>query len=1016
MADLLQLPYHLSVLQAEELCLKEYGIKGTATMLPGELDHNYKIETASNLRYILKINRPETDPYYHDFQEALLLHIQKKKHVIKFPGIVSTLSGSYSFTFIDAENKIRRARLLEWIDGRMWSSVNPQSDDLRYSLGEACGEITNMLQDFHHPKAKRVFDWDIAQAGWTYPYQNLFGKEEKECIIYFTEAFERIQLQFQAFRKSVVHNDANDNNIIVSNNLVNPKVETIIDFGDSAYTQTINDLAVAIAYGVMDQADPLAAALPIITGYHEKFPLLDEELKALYVLTAMRLVLSVTKSAINIKKEPGNVYLQISDKQAWALLFKWKNIPPALAYYSFRSACGMIPVPNEIIFKEQVATNDFSLTGLFPTLPYQKIQSPDLRIGSLFLGNFSSYQNTRKFSNNIQQLKDNNPGTLFAGGYLEPRPVYSTDAFRMEGNNGPEYRTYHLGIDCWVDAQTPVHAICDGEIVSFANNDIEKDYGPTIILKHIINADCVFYTLYGHLSIRSLDALRTGIKIKKGERIAFIGDETENGRWPPHLHFQIMLDLLGHETNFPGVCSPSQLTVWSSLCPDPNLLFKEKELIPNEQVSKLALTRERKIHLGKSLSLSYSIPLEIVRGEMQYLLDETGRRYLDTVNNVAHVGHEHPKVVKAGQAQIAVLNTNTRYLHENIIKYANELCKTLPDKLSVIHFVNSGSEANELALRMAKAYTNQKDIIALEIGYHGNTNACIDISSYKFDGKGGKGKPPHTHIVPLPDSFRGKYRGAYADTGLLYAAHVQEEIDNIKKAGRGLCAFIAESIVSCGGQIVLPDNYLKTAYEAVSAAGGVCIADEVQVGFGRVGKKFWGFELQDVIPDIVTMGKPIGNGHPLAAVACTEEIATAFANGMEYFNTFGGNPVSIAIGLEVLSVVKEEKLQENAWEVGEYLKSGFRSLQKNYPVIGDVRGEGFFLGIEFMETGMIPATDKTAYMADRMKAHGILMSVDGPQNNVLKIKPPMCFTKQNANELLFKLERILNEDMMLHAR
>jgi 4-aminobutyrate aminotransferase-like enzyme len=379
---------------------------------------------------------------------------------------------------------------------------------------------------------------------------------------------------------------------------------------------------------------------------------------------------------------------------------------------------------------------------------------------------------------------------------------------------------------------------------------------------------------------------------------------------------------------------------------------------------------------------------------------------------VAHVGHEHPSVVRAGQQQMAVLNTNTRYLHENIIAFAKELCTTLPSQLSVIHFVNSGSEANELAMRMATAFTNQKDIIALEVGYHGNTGRCIDISSYKFDGKGGKGKPEHTHIVPLPDSFRGKYRGSYSETGLQYASHIKEKIEEIRITGRGLSAFIAESIVSCGGQIVLPDNYLKTTYAFVREAGGVCIADEVQVGFGRVGKKFWGFELQDVVPDIVTMGKPMGNGHPLAAVACTPEIANAFANGMEYFNTFGGNPVSCAIGLEVLKIIKEDKLQENALSVGEYLKTGLRDLQKHFPLIGDIRGEGLFLGIEFVEEGKIPATDKTGYIANRMKAHGILMSVDGPQNNVLKIKPPMCFNKENANDLLYYLEKILKENFV----
>ncbi len=1006
-----QLPVQLNCKQAEELCLKEYAIKGTASVLPGELDHNYKIETENNRSYILKINRPGTNPEYLDFQEKLLLHIQKKQHDIKFPSIIPTTSGNYSFTFKDAENEIRSVRLLEWIDGRLWSSVNPQSDQLRFSLGAACGEITKLLQGFHHSVASRKFDWDIAQAAWTYQYTHLFSKEEKDSVTYFTDAFEIIKPIYESFRKSVIHNDANDNNIIVSNDLVNPTVETIIDYGDSAYTQTINDLAVAIAYAVMDHPDPLAAALPIVTGYHQIFPLLDEELNALHVLVAIRLIISVTKSAINKEKEPGNVYLQISEKQAWTLLYKWKKIPSSLAYYSFRSACGLIPVPQEESFNQWAAQQQLSFADLFPTCHYQQIKQPDLSIGSLFLGNFSSYQNSNEFSYKINQLEENNPNTLFAGGYLEARPVYSTKAFIIDSNNGPEYRTYHLGMDFWLKENTAVHAICDGEIVSFKNNAIEKDYGPTIIIKHTISTDLVFYTLYGHLSIESLVSLKNGDKIKKGDCIAFIGNETENGNWPPHLHFQIIFDLLGYETNFPGVCSPSQLKVWSSLCPDPGILFHTNE---NTAVSKTKndLINERKKHLGKSLSVSYSEPLTILRGEMQYLIDETGRRYLDTVNNVAHVGHEHPEVVRAGQEQMAVLNTNTRYLHENIVAFANELCKTLPKELSIIHFVNSGSEANELAMRMAKAYTNQKDMIALEIGYHGNTNACIDISSYKFDGKGGKGKPDHTHIVPLPDSFRGKYTGTYDETGLQYAAHIKEKIYEIKKAGRGLSAFIAESIVSCGGQIVLPDHYLKTAYAYVREAGGVCIADEVQVGFGRVGKKFWGFELQDVIPDIVTMGKPIGNGHPLAAVACTLEIATAFANGMEYFNTFGGNPVSAAIGLEVLKILKEEKLQENAFTIGEYLKAELKLLQQQFPLIADVRGEGFFLGIELTEPGKIPATDKTSYLANRMKTFGILMSVDGPQNNVLKIKPPMCFNKENANDLLFYLNKILKENFM----
>jgi 4-aminobutyrate aminotransferase-like enzyme len=359
---------------------------------------------------------------------------------------------------------------------------------------------------------------------------------------------------------------------------------------------------------------------------------------------------------------------------------------------------------------------------------------------------------------------------------------------------------------------------------------------------------------------------------------------------------------------------------------------------------------------------------------------------------------------------MATLNTNTRYLHHNINAFAEELLSTFPDELSVVHLVNSGSEANELALRMAYAFTGQKDMISVEVGYHGNTTGCVSISSYKFDGKGGSGAPEHTHVVPLPDGYRGLYRGENSGPG--YAKHVQEKINHIHSLGRKPAAFICESIISCGGQIELPDHYLEQAYAMVRDAGGICIADEVQVGCGRLGKTFWGFQLHHVVPDIVTIGKPIGNGHPLAAVVCTPQVAEAFANGMEYFNTFGGNPVSCAIGREVLRVVKEESLQENALAVGNYLKEELTKMQKEFPLIGEVRGQGLFLGIELTDQELNPQTEKAAYLADRMKDLGFLMSTDGKDVNVMKIKPPLVFNRSQADQLLDALKRVFREDMM----
>lgn len=423
-----------------------------------------------------------------------------------------------------------------------------------------------------------------------------------------------------------------------------------------------------------------------------------------------------------------------------------------------------------------------------------------------------------------------------------------------------------------------------------------------------------------------------------------------------------------------------------------------------------ALWQKRRSLLGPNLSLSYQTPLQIVRGYMQYLYDENGRAYLDAVNNVPHVGHCHPHVVRAGQRQMAQLNTNTRYLHDLVITYAERLAAKFPHPLSVVYFVCSGSEANELALRLARTATNRHDLLVLDAAYHGNTGELIHISPYKHAGRGGQGAPDYVHVLPLPDPYRGPFKGYGRETGLAYAQTVTDTLARLEIGGRSPAAFIAESLPGCGGQIILPDGYLAAAFTAVRAAGGVCIADEVQTGFGRVGSHFWGFELQGVVPDIVTMGKPMGNGHPLAAVITTPAIAGAFDNGMEYFNTFGGNPVSCAIGTAVLDVIEEENLQQNAEEVGRYLLAGLRRLLAGHRLIGDVRGRGLYLGVELVRNRatLEPAAAEATAVINGMKERGILISTDGPLHNVLKIKPPLIFTRENADQLTGTLDEILS--------
>ncbi|MBL7074256.1 aminotransferase class III-fold pyridoxal phosphate-dependent enzyme [candidate division KSB1 bacterium] len=419
----------------------------------------------------------------------------------------------------------------------------------------------------------------------------------------------------------------------------------------------------------------------------------------------------------------------------------------------------------------------------------------------------------------------------------------------------------------------------------------------------------------------------------------------------------------------------------------------------------------RQQHIGKSLSILYQKPLKIIRGAMQYLYDDTGHTYLDAVNNVPHVGHCHPKVVKAAQRQIAVLNTNTRYLHDNLVKYAQRLTSKMPEPLSVCFFVCTGSEANDLALRLARTHSKRKDVIVVDGAYHGTTTADIEMSPYKFDGPGGTGAEPFIHKVITPDIYRGIYKANDSEAGKKYAEHIFTAIERMQKVQKNVAAFICESLLGCGGQIILPENYLKEAFQHVRNAGGVCIVDEVQVGFGRVGSHFWGFETQGVVPDIVTLGKPIGNGHPLAAVVTTPELAESFDSGMEYFNTYGGNPVSCAVGLAVLDVIEEEKLQENALSVGDRMKRGLEQLMAKHPLIGDVRGLGLFIGVELVldrET-LAPATEQAAYIIERMKEEGILIGTEGPLDNILKIKPPLVFSDTNADLLVSTLDKILGE-------
>ncbi len=737
-----------------------YDIQAIPQELEGYDDLNYQLLIGQNVAYILKISRGMNQVDLLKAQYKIFGSLSNIKEY-QFPQFVLDRKGNFYNPF----ETDSLARVLTYIPGKFIAET-PKNPELMENFGKFLGIMDQTLINHHDPYIiSRHLPWDIQ----TFPeFHNklsfLKNPGLKKLVHYFILQYNQVVLPLHLLlRKSVIHNDANDWNVLVEGN----HILGIIDFGDVAYTHTINELAIACTYMAMDSPEPIEKILPLIKGYHQVLPLAEEEITVLYYLIAARLGISLIMANLAKRQDPENTYTGIHEEKAAQLLETWITIHPFLAEDLFREAC---------------------------TLKSKARKS------------HSMYQN------------------------------------------------------------------------------------------------------------------------------------------------------------------------------------------------------ERNHYFSKALSLSYQSPIIMEKASFQYMYGDGNKTYIDCVNNIMHVGHAHPEVVEAGQLQMAVLNTNTRYYYDALSDYAEKLLQHFPVKLNKIFFVNSGSAASDLAIRLARNYSRRKDIIVMEHGYHGNTTTGIEISHYKFAGKGGSGPEKYIHVAPIPDTYRGKYKTDDPEAGIKYANEINPYLQH------KIAAFICEPIIGCGGQVMLPADYLNTAYEKVRGSGGICIADEVQTGFGRVGTHFWAFEMYHVIPDIVILGKPMGNGHPLGAVVCTEEIAAAFENGMEFFSSFGGNPVSCEIGKSVLKVIQTENLQAHAQEVGKYLMEGFNSLKSRHSLIGDIRGSGFFLGIELVTDPdqRTPAAMEAKKLVDQMKTKGFLLSTDGPFNQVIKFKPPMCFSRKNASDLLAALDTALS--------
>ncbi|AUH35457.1 aminotransferase class III-fold pyridoxal phosphate-dependent enzyme [Paracoccus tegillarcae] len=986
------------------------GIEAALTRLNGEYDLNFRAETTEGAAFILKVMHAGCDPALIDMQIAALNHVAQQAPDLPMPRVIAARDGAQVVMATDADGQQRLVWLQTVLPGCCYADFSPHSPALIHDLGAQAGRLAAALAGFEHPVLARDFKWDLMKAHWVGAKLSVIDDgARRELLERIVEDFTALRPDLAALPLQASHNDLNDYNILVGLQDNRPLVSGLIDLGDMCATPRICDLATAAAYVVLDHPAPEHALAALVAGYHGQYPLSGSEVDLVWPLLRMRLALSVVNSTLMERDTPDDPYVTISQAPAWRFL-EGNRIDPELLRCRLRTACGLPLNAAARRITDWLAQARGSFAPVIGTSLAQA------RMGALSVASSTIPRNPFDITPAEAATLGGDrfgPDEIWLGHYGEPRLIYTAAAFRAGPWKASSRRSVHLGVDIFAPAGQHIHAPMDAIVAVVENRTGPLDYGGMVILRHETPAGDAFHSLYGHLDFDSCAGLRPGERIDRRTAFARLGAVDCNGGWAPHLHFQLALSLAGMGADWPGVADPDDMGLWGTICPNPAALLN----LPDDRVAHVATDKThvrdvRARHFGGNLRLSYSDPVMLMRGWRHHLFDEWGRPYLDAYNNVPHVGHAHPRLQAVAADQLLRMNSNTRYLHPAQTGFAEKLLTKLPPELSVCWFVNSGSEANELALRLARAASGGKAMITPDHGYHGNTTGAIDLSAYKFNAPGGVGQPDWVELVDIPDDYRGAYLRGDPQAGEGYAAQVDAAIARLTGRGQRLAGFIAETYPSVGGQIIPPPGYLQGVYARIRAAGGVCIADEVQTGLGRLGSHYFAFEAQGVLPDIVVLGKPIGNGHPIGVVITTPAIARAFEKGPEFFSTFGGSTLSCRMGKTVLDIVDDEGLMQNAQAMGERLMQGLAGLAARHALIGDVRGQGLFIGVEMVTDRDLrhPATRQTSYVLNRMREERVLIGCEGPDNNILKIRPPLTIDAEDVDMLLDRLDLILSEN------
>ncbi|WNW10277.1 aminotransferase [Pseudomonas sp. DTU_2021_1001937_2_SI_NGA_ILE_001] len=945
--------------QACDLLRTHYCIEAQLTPLGSQQDLNFRVDTAQG-RHVLKVCHASYAQVEIEAQHAALAYLREQGLPV---AAVRNANDGQTLLSVEYGGQSLRARLLEFLEGQPVTRIKHLEPRLMAELGSLCARLDVALAGFQHPGLERTLQWDPRHASAVIAdllpvVQDPERRQHVESAAQL--AASKLQPLLAHLPVQAVHLDVTDDNVVWQRDAEYQwQLSGVIDFGDLCHSWRIADLSVTCAALLHHVGGDPLRILPAVEAYQAINPLKEQELRALWPMIINRAVILVLSSEQQLAVDPGNQYTQTNIVHEWEILRTAMAVPFSLMENAILMAAGQRPESVE-------------LTGaaLLPALAGQAVNRLDLGVLSRHYeaGNWE-----RPGFDQDLLLAQPAPSCTLHGEYrLSQTHIDRTD----------EPATCALGVELHI---APGNAV----VAPQAGHWVQGENGRSALR-----------TAHWSLWFGGLEQQpEHGQPIAAGQPLGTTG---------PLLSVQLCLDT---ELQPPFFAVPSHAPVWLTLCPSPQALLGfdcDAAPLPDPQ----ALLARRDASFARSQKHYYAQPPHIERGWRNYLIDMQGRSYLDMLNNVAVLGHGHPRMVAESARQWSLLNTNSRFHYAAIAEFSERLLELAPPGFDRVFLVNSGTEADDLAIRLAWAFSGGRDMLSVLEAYHGWSVATDAISTSIADNPQAlETRPEWVHPVEAPNTFRGRYRGADSAAGYLRDVHAK--LDAIDSAGRQLAGFICEPVYGNAGGIALPDGYLQEVYAQVRSRGGVCIADEVQVGYGRLGEHFWGFEQQGVVPDIITMAKGMGNGQPLGVVITRREIAEALEAEGYFFSSAGGSPVSCRIGIAVLDVMRDEGLWDNARDVGRYFKSRLEGLVDKHPICGAAHGSGFYLGLELVRDRQTlePATEETTLLCNRLRDLGIFMQPTGDYLNILKIKPPMCTTRESVDYFVDSIDQVLSHDL-----